>query len=90
MPPASFDTKKALDAWLKENKSVLNIGDNLYIRATNSPDYWWDGETIQILETEKPDLTNLATFDYVDEKIKALSDSFYIDTATGELMVGEV
>ena len=79
-----FDTKKALDAWLKENKSVLNIGDNLYIRATNSPDYWWDGESIQILETEKPDLTNLATYDYVDEKIKALSDSFYIDTATGE------
>lgn len=55
-----FDTKAELDAWLEdtENKAKLILGDNLYIRAINQPDYWWDGTTIQQLETEHPDLTD--------------------------------
>lgn len=55
-----FDTKADLDAWLlvAENKAKLNLGDNLYIRAIEVPDYWWDGNNIQQLETQKVNLTN--------------------------------
>ena len=36
----------------------LFVGDNLYIRELNIPDYWWDGSDVQQLETQKVDLTN--------------------------------
>lgn len=54
-----FDTKADMDAWLEnpENVSNLVLGDNLYIRATDVPDYWWDGSAAQMLETQKVDLT---------------------------------
>ena len=54
-----FDTVAALDTWLAvaANKATLEIGDNLYIKATNVPDYWWDGTAKQPIEAEKVDLT---------------------------------
>lgn len=54
-----FDNKAALNSWLTvaENKAQLKVGDNFYIIATDSPDYWWDGESLQVLESEHPDLT---------------------------------
>lgn len=57
-----FDTLEDLDNWLSvsENVSKLVLGDNLYIRAIGVPDYWWDGSSKQVLETEKPDLTEYA------------------------------
>lgn len=53
-----FDTVEDMNAWLESNSSILKLGDNLYIRAVNVPDYWWDGETVQQLETQKVDLTD--------------------------------
>ena len=35
----------------------IAIGQNLYIRDTDVPDYWWDGTKVQPLETQKVDLT---------------------------------
>ena len=57
-----FDTVEELDNWLlnEENTSKLVLGDNLYIRTVGVPDYWWDGTSKQVLETEKPDLTEYA------------------------------
>lgn len=57
-----FDTLEDLDNWLleEENVSKLVLGDNLYIRTVGVPDYWWDGTSKQVLETEKPDLTEYA------------------------------
>lgn len=57
-----FDTLEDLDNWLleEENVSKLVLGDNLYIRTVGVPDYWWDGTNKQVLETEKPDLTEYA------------------------------
>lgn len=57
-----FDTLQDLDNWLSvsDNVAKLVLGDNLYIRAIGVPDYWWDGTSKQILETEKPDLTEYA------------------------------
>ena len=55
-----FDTLSALNAWvaIPENAAQLVVGDNLYIRALNVKDRWWDGTQIQTLESEAPDLTN--------------------------------
>lgn len=67
-----FDTKNDLDIWLQNTINVnnLNIGDNLYIRAINQPDYWWDGENIQQLETEHPDLSGyVKNTDYASKTI---------------------
>lgn len=60
-----FDTVAALDEWLAVgvNAASLQQGDNLYIRATDVPDYWWDGESKQQLETQKVDLSEYATKD---------------------------
>lgn len=59
-----FDTKADMVNWLKvaDNKAKLQLGDNLYIVAINTPDYWWDGNTYQQLETEHPDLTQYVKF----------------------------
>lgn len=55
-----FDTETDMRTWIAANASVLNIGDNLYIRATDVPDYWWDGTAAQPLETQRVDLTEYA------------------------------
>ena len=52
-----FDTVEDMNAWVGTNSSILKLGDNLYIRAVNVPDYWWDGEKAQQLETQKVDLS---------------------------------
>lgn len=58
-----FDTTSDMLASLNDEEFVanLNLGDNLYIRETDVPDYWWDGTQVQMLETQKLDLDNLAT-----------------------------
>lgn len=68
-----FDTKDDMDAWLEnaENVSNLVLGDNLYIRAVDTPDYWWDGSSAQMLETQKVDLTNYVKFTDYATKEKA-------------------
>ena len=77
-----FDTKADMDAWLEnpENVSNLVLGDNLYIRATDVPDYWWDGSSAQMLETQKVDLT-----DYVKNTDYASTDG----TVAGLLAVNK-
>jgi len=58
-----FETKADLDAWLavETNKAGLKIGTTLLIKDMYNPDYWWDGEELQILETEKVDLSDYLT-----------------------------
>lgn len=60
-----FDTVADLDTWLSnpDNVAQLQIGDNFYIKATDVPDYWWDGSEKQPLETEKVDLSGYAKVD---------------------------
>ncbi len=56
-----FDSYVDMCAWIQtgDNAAKLALGDNLYIRQTNVPDYWWDGNHQQILETQKVDLTEI-------------------------------
>ncbi len=55
MPAKVFDTKADLDAWLatEGNLDTLSVGQNIYIKETETHDYWWDGEALQVLETDK-------------------------------------
>lgn len=50
-----FSTKAELDEWLtvEGNHETLKVGQNIYIKETGTPDYWWDGTSLQVLETDK-------------------------------------
>lgn len=63
-----FDTVDAMNTWLSNptNAENLVLGDNLYIRAKDVPDYWWDGTSAQELETQKVDFTEYATKEELD------------------------
>lgn len=67
-----FDTEDDMQEWLSDSGNVakLNVGDNLYIIATDVPDRWWDGTQAQPLEGEKPDFS-----DYVKKTDYATSDT---------------
>lgn len=65
-----FDTEDDMFIWCgqEENRAKLALGDNLYIRELNVPDYWWDGSRAQPLETQKVDLTEyVKNTDYATE-----------------------
>lgn len=64
MPAKVFDTKDALDEWLatESNQKTLKTGQNIYIVETGTPDYWWDGTGLQILETDKVTIESM-TYD---------------------------
>lgn len=59
-----FDTAEDMETWLASEENIKNLvlGDNLYIRATDVPDYWWDGEQAQKLETQKVDMEEYVKF----------------------------
>lgn len=59
-----FDTKADLDAWLavEGNAETLKVGQNIYIKAKDTPDYWWDGTGLQVLETDKVEIESM-TYD---------------------------
>lgn len=88
-----FDDKAQLDAWLaiKVNKDKLKVGDNLFIRAIDVPDYWWDGTQIQVLETQKVDLSHyIKDTDYASSSKAGIvkittAKGITVDAATGEL-----
>ena len=72
-----FDTKEQLDSWVAgtytrpdgKTTADLKVGDNLYIVELGVPDYWWDGNSIQPLGAEKPNLADYYTVDRINEKI---------------------
>ena len=71
-----FDTKADMMSWLSDeaNTAKLVVGDNLYIRDKGIPDYWWDGQKEQELETQKVDLAEyVKNTDYAaDGKVGAV------------------
>lgn len=76
-----FDTKEALDAWLlvSANTASLKTGQNIYIKETDTPDYWWDGTQLQVLETEKVNLENYVDKDALETKLAG-----YVKTSDSE------
>lgn len=55
----AFDTVAAMNSWIavSTNKDKLKVGNSLFIRAIDVPDYWWDGTQPLVMETEKVDLS---------------------------------
>lgn len=53
-----FDTVSDMETWLSnsDNTEGLKVGDVFLIRATDVPDYWWDGTYAQVLETTKVEI----------------------------------
>ena len=83
-----FDTVDDMNTWLADSDNVANLvlGDNLYIRATDVPDYWWDGTQAQQLETQKVDLaeyvknTDYATLETAGVvKVRNYTRGLYMD-----------
>lgn len=57
-----YDDSKTITylvAWRQYEIYNKPIGTNLYIRDIGVPDYWWDGEQAQVLETQKVDFGDL-------------------------------
>ena len=98
----SFDTYEQLTAWLAgtyvraDGKTVADLvgGDNLYIRDTGVPDYWWDADTqtIQELEAECPDLTDYYLKTQVDALLPVTIEQTDYDAlvAAGTLVAGKI
>lgn len=68
-----FNTKEELDEWLETegNPETLKVGQNIYIKAKDTPDYWWDGTGLQELETGTVTIEELT----YDETIAILNGS---------------
>ncbi len=51
-PGLVFDTVADMEAYVAEHSAELKIGQDLYIRETDAPDYWWDGTQAVPVETD--------------------------------------
>lgn len=72
-PGLVFDTVADMEAYVAEHSAELKVGQNLYIREVDVPDYWWDGTAAQELEV-KEDLSGYAKQEEVDQLSKAIAD----------------
>ena len=77
-----FDTQDGLDTWMADSANVatLKVGQNIYIKAVDTPDYWWDGTQLQILETQTVDLTGYVTTDQLNTALAGYVETTDIET----------
>lgn len=76
-----FDTQQQLFDWVAgvferpdgKTTASLKTGDNLYVVELGVPDYWWDGEGLQPLGVEKPDLSDYYTKTELDARLNNAS-----------------
>lgn len=47
-----FDTVADMEAYIAGNSGTLKVGQDLFIREADVPDYWWDGTAAVPVETE--------------------------------------
>lgn len=68
IPSLVFDTVADMNAYIAENADSLKTGQDLLIRETGVPDYWWDGT--KAVEAEgKVDLSGYSTTDEMNQAI---------------------
>lgn len=72
-PGLVFDTVADMEAYVAEHHAELKVGQNLYIREVDVPDYWWDGTAVQELET-KVNLSGYAKQEEVERLSEAIED----------------
>lgn len=51
-PGLVFDTVADMEAYIAGNAGTLKVGQDLFIREADVPDYWWDGTAAVPVETE--------------------------------------
>ena len=51
-PGLVFDTVADMEAYIAGNAGTLKVGQDLFIRDADVPDYWWDGTAAVPVETE--------------------------------------
>lgn len=81
-PGLVFDTVADMEAYVAEHSAELKVGQNLYIREVDVPDYWWDGTAAQELEV-KVDLSGYAKQAEVDNLSEAIANK--LDKSGGTL-----
>lgn len=70
-----FDTLSDMNSWLEdpENLSSLQPGSHLFIKEYDVSDYWWDGERVQQIEIQPPDMSNyVRKSDYATDRTVGL------------------
>lgn len=74
----AFDTVADMNSWIAvaANKAKLKIGNSLFIRATDVPDYWWDGATALAVEGEKVNLSGYL--------LSSVAANTYVEKITGK------
>ena len=90
-PGLVFDTVADMEAYVAEHSAELKVGQNLYIREVDVPDYWWDGTAAQELEV-KVDLSGYAKQAEVDSLSEAIDElaakvseeATFLDEVNGE------
>lgn len=55
-PGLVFDTVIDMEAYVAEHSAELRIGQDLYIRQADVPDYWWDGTQAIPVETDMTEI----------------------------------
>lgn len=55
-PGLVFDTVTDMEAYVAEHAAELRIGQDLYIRQADVPDYWWDGTQAIPVETDMTEI----------------------------------
>lgn len=99
-----FETFDDMQTYLKNaNNSELKIGDNLYIKALNVPDYWvstildnnigtYGYYQVAQLETQKVDLSNIYTIPQTDELLnkKANASDLIVSETEMNALIEEV
>ena len=89
-PGLVFDTVADMESYVAEHSAELKVGQNLYIREVDVPDYWWDGTAVQELEV-KVDLSGYAKQAEVDSLSEAIADlENKIPTKVGGLTAAQI
>ena len=57
-PGLVFDTVADMEAYVAANAGTLKVGQDLFIRAADVPDYWWDGTQAVPVETDLTEVRN--------------------------------
>lgn len=68
VPSLVFDTVADMNAYIAENAESLKTGQDLLIRETGVPDYWWDG-TKAVEAESKVDLSGYSTTEEMNQAI---------------------
>lgn len=83
-----FNGLADIKSWiaLPENVEIIKIGDQFLTRELGVPDYWWDGAELQILETEKVDLTDYVEYSDISDNLTTDNGQLALSAKQGKII----